>query len=128
MFLHYQEQAATVDLKSLGYGHNYVPPVNGENGHTTRQRTSMVRKVEKSRFEEGCCGGNGKRHLSKGDVTQGPLFPLPSLMQHGVIWSRVDLAKDLWDGQLEVFRKEVLTFFLSGCTLQELGAKRTKLT
>mmetsp|Transcript_16812 Transcript_16812/g.48026 ORF Transcript_16812/g.48026 Transcript_16812/m.48026 type:complete len:391 (+) Transcript_16812:77-1249(+) len=57
-------------------------------------------------------------------LRRGPTFPLPALMQHGVVWSRVGMAADMWDkkspGTEEDFRKEVLTFFLSGVGLQEL--------
>eukprot|EP00933_Yihiella_yeosuensis_P080206 TRINITY_DN9360_c5_g1_i1.p1 TRINITY_DN9360_c5_g1~~TRINITY_DN9360_c5_g1_i1.p1 ORF type:complete len:594 (+),score=117.24 TRINITY_DN9360_c5_g1_i1:28-1782(+) len=57
-------------------------------------------------------------------LRRGPSFPLPMLMQHGLVWSRVGMARDLWDENAEPtaedFRKEALTFFLSGVCLQEL--------
>ncbi|CAK0858733.1 unnamed protein product [Prorocentrum cordatum] len=57
-------------------------------------------------------------------LMRGPLFPLTSFMQHGVVWSRSGETDDMWPSQrsdpLEDFCNEALSFFLSGTGLQEL--------
>ncbi|MEO9171067.1 MAG: enterotoxin, partial [Candidatus Baltobacteraceae bacterium] len=53
-----------------------------------------------------------------GVVTQGPLYPLNSLMLHGLIYA--EHAKHLGDDPQDDFRSEVRSYFGTGTQLQEL--------
>lgn len=61
-----------------------------------------------------------------GVVTKGPLFPLTSLMLHGVIYARH--AQGLADDPGDDFRDEVRSYFGSGTQLQELYVSPDRLT
>jgi hypothetical protein len=65
-------------------------------------------------------------HTYSGIVKQGPLFPLNSLMLHGIIYARQ--AEHLGDDPEHVFPHEVEDYFGTGTQLQELYLTHALLT
>jgi len=61
-----------------------------------------------------------------GIVTQGPLFPLNSLMLHGIIYARQ--AEHLGDDPEHAFQHEVQDYFGTGTQLQEMYITHALLT
>jgi hypothetical protein len=61
-----------------------------------------------------------------GIVRQGPLFPLNSLMLHGIIYARQ--AEHLGDDPDQVFSHEVQDYFATGTQLQEMYITHALLT
>ena len=65
-------------------------------------------------------------HTYSGIVKQGPLFPLNSLMLHGIIYARQ--AEHLGDDPNHVFPHEVQDYFGNGTQLQEMYITHALLT
>jgi hypothetical protein len=65
-------------------------------------------------------------HTFSGIVQQGPLFPLNSLMLHGIIYARQ--AENLSDDPDNVFPHDVQDYFATGTQLQEMYITHALLT